>query len=199
MNQFILLAEPLWVNLLILIPVVVFFLFRSNKLLITRKQLLFAAIFGMAFGFVESSIVIYLRAALGFLPGYMGSLSDVVQQSGNNYQQVELLNDLPKSLFTVEFFREAATIVMLITIALLSAKKFRERCAVFLWVFSFWDIFYYVGLWLTTRWPSSLTTPDVLFLIPVPWLSQVWFPCLVSILTIVAIAVNIKSNPSFSE
>ncbi len=194
MNQFILLAEPLWVNLLILIPVVVFFLFRSNKLLITRKQLLFAAIFGIAFGFVESSVVVYLRAALGFLPGYMGTLSDVIQQSGNVYQQVELLSNLPNSLFTIELFREVATIVMLIMIALLSVKKFKERCAVFLWVFAFWDIFYYVGLWLTTRWPSSLTTPDILFLIPTPWISQIWFPCLVSVLTIVAIAINTKNR-----
>ena len=57
----------------------------------------------------------------------------------------------------------------------------------FLWTFAVWDVVYYVGLWATVRWPSSLTTPDVLFLIPVPWLSQVWFPLFVSALALGAV------------
>jgi len=31
---------------------------------------------------------------------------------------------------------------------------------------------------------------DVLFLIPVPWVAQVWFPLLVSALTVLAIALS---------
>jgi hypothetical protein len=34
--------------------------------------------------------------------------------------------------------------------------------------FAFWDIFYYVGLWLMIRWSPSLLTEDVLFPIPTP-------------------------------
>ena len=152
-------------------------------------QLCVAALFGIAFGFVEASVVVYLRAALGFLPGYMGTLADVINQSAG-YQQIQAITVIPKSLMTVEFFREIATIVMLGTVALLSAKRFREQCAFFLWTFAFWDLFFYAGLWLTVRWPSSLSTGDVLFLIPVPWIAQVWFPILVSGLTILAVALN---------
>jgi hypothetical protein len=90
----------------------------------------------------------------------------------------------------VELLREFATLIILVSVALLSAKKYREQFAFFLWTFAFWDLFYYAGLWLTVRWPSSLTSSDVLFLIPVPWLAQVWFPFLVSGSTILAIALN---------
>lgn len=193
MNGFSFVATPWWVNFLLFIPVVVFIIFRNSKPQITKRQLLFAAIFGIAFGFVEASVVIYLRAALGFLPGYMGSVSDIIQQSSNSYQQTQALSALPKSLFTVEFFREAATLVMLGAVAALAATKFKERAAMFLWAFAFWDIFYYLGLWLMIRWPASLATQDVLFLIPVPWLAQVWFPCLISGLTALAIALNRKT------
>lgn len=158
--------------------------------MLSKRTLILAGLFGMAFGFVEASVVVYLRAAVGLLPGYGGTLADVAQFSNNLYQQAQILAELPKSLLSMELFREAATMVMLVSLSLLAAKTFKERCAVFLWTFAIWDIFYYVGLWATVRWPSSLLTPDVLFLIPEPWYSQVWYPLLISSLTIVVIALN---------
>ena len=86
--------------------------------------------------------------------------------------------------------REGTTIVMLVGVALLAASTARERCAVFLWTFAWWDISYYAGLWSTVRWPTSLNDLDVLFLIPVPWVAQVWFPLLVSVLTLVSVALS---------
>ncbi len=183
-------ASPWPVNLLILVPVITFFVLRKNKLNISSQTLIVAAIFGFAFGFVEAACVVFLRAASGFLPGYMVSLTEAARQSFSVYQQNIAQNNLPQSLFKVEFFREAATMIMLLGIAFLSATKIKERMAMFLWVFAAWDIFYYAGLWLTVRWPYSLTTPDTLFLIPVPWYAQVWFPLLVSGLTMVVIALS---------
>src|SRR5579864_4371133 len=112
---------------------------------------------------MEASVVIYVRAAVGFLPGYMGTLSDIIRQATSTYQQIQAANSIPQSFLTVEFFREIATIVILVSVALLAAKKLEEQFALFVWAFAFWDFFYYVGLWLTVRWPSSLTTSDVLF------------------------------------
>jgi len=175
------------------VPVAVFLLSRKNKFSISKQQLLLVAIFGIAFGFVEASVVIYLRAALGFLPNYTGTLSDIINNAGS-YNPSHLLKTIPTGLFTVEFFREAATMVMLTSIGLLSARRYRERFILFLWAFAFWDLFYYVGLWIVTRWPESLTTQDVLFLIPVPWISQVWFPFLVSGLTILLVAINSRKS-----
>jgi hypothetical protein len=73
-------------------------------------------------------------------------------------------------------------------VALLAGSTRRDSWAAFLWAFAFWDISYYAGLWATIRWPTSLLDLDVLFLIPVPWIAQVWFPRLVSLMTMLVIA-----------
>jgi hypothetical protein len=188
MSQFQLWAQPWWVNLLILIPLAAAIGFQRAGQLLGVRQLVWITVFATAFGFVEASVVVYLRAAAGLLPAYTGSLADV-QRSPEIYQQAQTVSQLPHSLLTIEVYREAATLVMLAAVALLGAGTTRGRWAAFLWAFAFWDIFYYVGLWATIRWPKSLKDLDVLFLIPVPWIAQVWYPVLVSLLTLSAIAL----------
>ena len=180
------LAQPWWVNLLAFIPFLAWAAWRGKRLTITGRQLIVLAVFAGAFGFMEASVVIYLRAATGLLPGYHGTLSDV-RQSSESYKQAEVIREFPESLLNVEVLREAATMAMLTTVALLVGIGVREWAATFLWTFAVWDLAYYAGLWATVRWPSSLKDVDVLFLIPVPWISQVWFPILVSILSLVAV------------
>lgn len=192
MSEFILFAKPWWVNLSAAIPFIAYFLWRRRGLYISKRTLVVVALFGIAFGFVEAAVVVYLRGAVGLLRGLGGTLSDVARPSSPIYDQAQILGELPSGLWTMELLREAATIVMLICVAFLGAKILRERFAVFLWAFAFWDVFYYVGLWLAVRWPSSLLSPDVLYLIPVPWLSQVWFPLTISALTMFAILLAQK-------
>ena len=83
---------------------------------------------------------------------------------------------------------------MLGIVALLAGARARERWGSFLFAFAAWDITYYAGLWAMLRWPSSLKDYDVLFLIPVPWVAQVWFPVLVSVLSLIAVAVSSKKR-----
>lgn len=187
MPRFELLASPWWVNLLVLIPFLAFVMWRRKGLVLAGWQLFYSGLFAIAFGFVEAVVVVYLRAAGGLLPGYHGTLDDVVRQAPDLNAQMQLAAQMPRSLMTIEPVREGATILMLVAVALLVGRTQRERWAMFLWVFAFWDIMYYVGLWATIRWPQSLTTPDVLFLVPVPWTSQVWYPVLVSSLSILAV------------
>jgi hypothetical protein len=190
-------AHPWWVNLLIFIPVVMYLFWRRNGLELTGRQRLTLAAFALAFGFVESAVVVYLRAALGDLPGYHGTLADVRRMAAT-YQAAQSSSSVPfpPSLLTIEVLRETATMVMLVAIALLSASRRREQWAAFLWAFAIWDITYYAGLWATVGWPPSLLEVDVLFLIPVPWVAQVWFPILVSGLTVLAVAVAKASSPA---
>jgi hypothetical protein len=185
-----LIAEPWWVNLTVLAPVLAYCSWRRGGVPLTTQQLVISGVFAVSFGFVEASVVVYLRAAVGLLPGYQGTLSDVIRLSGEFYQQSQSISQLPKSLLTLEVLREAATIVMLISLALLTSTTFRARTAIFLWTFGIWDIVYYVALWATVRWPVSLRDPDVLFLVPVPWLSPVWFPLMVSGLAVVAVLLT---------
>lgn len=188
MSNFVLFAQPWWVNLVILVPFVSYYVWQKEGLQLSKKILFITAVFGISFGFLEASVVVYLRAAVGLLPGYGGTLADVARLSTDIYQQSQILGDLPESLFRVEWFREIATMGMLLSVAFLpSDQSLRERFAIFLWVFAIWDIVYYAGLWVTVGWPASLLTHDILFLIPTPWISQVWFPIAVSVLGIIAV------------
>jgi len=186
----LLIAEPWWVSLLILVPAVAYFSWRRNRIPLTMWQLISSGVFAAAFGFLEAVVVVYLRAASGLLPGYQGTLSDVIRLSGQFYRGPQRITQLPQSLLTLEVFREAATILMLLSVAVLSTPRFKVRAAVFLWAFAIWDIVYYAALWATVRWPLSLKDPDVLFLIPVPWFSPVWFPLLVSGLAVAAVLLT---------
>jgi hypothetical protein len=170
MSGFVLLATPWWVNFVILIPLVPWFMSRKQKLRLGKMRLMLAALFGIAFGFVESAVVVYLRAATGLWPGPPAKALTV-----------------PAALVRIECFREAATMIMLCAIAFFAGQKIKEKFVAFLWTFAVWDIFYYVWLRVIIGWPASLITADVLFLIPVPWIAQVWFPIFISGLTALVI------------
>lgn len=189
-----LVAQPWWVNFAILIPVIAYWAWRGEGTGLTARHLLFSGLFAVAFGYLEATVVVYLRAASGLLPGYQGSLADVARLSGQFYQQAKAVKQLPQSLVTLEVLREAATMVMLVTVALVSSTKARARWATFLWTFAIWDTVYYAGLWATVRWPASLRDPDVLFLIPVQWIAPVWFPVLVSGLTMLAVVLSSRAR-----
>ncbi len=183
-------AEPWWVNLLLLVPLICAYAWRRKPLLISGRQLGLAASFGIAFGFVEAAVVVYLRAAVGLLPGFEGSLEDVVRHAPEFYRQAEALRDFPQSLLEMEILREVASLLVLLAVSALAATNGRERWAIFLWTFALWDLTYYAALWGTIGWPQSLLDLDVLFLIPVPWIAQVWFPLLVSSLTAGAVLLG---------
>jgi hypothetical protein len=190
-----LVAQPWWVNFIVLVPPFAWWSWRRGGVPLTARQLAISCAFAAAFGFLEAVVVAYLRAAVGLLPGYQGTLSDVIRMSGQFYVPTEVVSQFPKSLLTLEVLREAATILMLLSVALLTSANSRARAAVFLWTFAIWDIVYYAALWATVRWPLSLKDPDVLFLIPVPWLSPVWFPLLVSGFALAAVLFSRVAPP----
>ena len=191
MGNFKLLAHPWWVNLLLLVPLVAYFLFRREKPQLTRRELLTSAMFALSFGFVEGAVAIYLGVAVGLLSADAGPLADVARLSADLHgQQSQPPINLPPSLLRVEVLREAASMLMLLSVAILAQRNRRERVAIFLWIFALWDMGYYIALWATVRWPDSPTSADVLFFIPVPWTSQVWFPILISILTATVILLT---------
>jgi hypothetical protein len=183
-------AHPWWVNLLIAIPFIFYFFGRRQTLAINRAHLLAAAFFAASFGIVEGTVVVYLRAILALVAGFGLSVADVARYSqGFNPATLEQ-TVLPISFWRVEVCREAATMLMLVTVALLSTADRMGRWATFLWTFAIWDLAYYATLYATVRWPSSITDPDVLFLIPVPWISPVWFPLLVSTLCVAVVLLS---------
>ena len=147
-------------------------------------RLLAVLIYSIAMGYLESAVVIYLR-----------------ETAFGNSVQVFPLAFLEPDLGRIEFIREAATIVMLLAIGYLSGKNIFQKSMFFIFSFAVWDIFYYLFLLIFTGWPSSLTDFDVLFLIPVVWLSPVCAPILISLLltttSMILILMSEKSDVSF--
>ena len=94
-----LLAQPWWVNLLILIPVVSFYFWRRKGLAIEWKTLVAAAAFAAAFGFVEAACVDYLRGNVSSLQSLSIQPSDIANP--------QALHILPDRLLKTETFREA--------------------------------------------------------------------------------------------
>ncbi len=187
-------AEPWWVNLLLLVPVLNLAVWRKRPLGIERSRLLFAGVFAAAFGFVEAAVVVYLRAALGIVPEAAVRMEDVNRIAQQMQLPASQLPPIIQNMMHVEVAREAATMIMLLSVAMLAARSLRDRWAAFLWMFAIWDILYYVGLWATVRWPASLLDVDILFLIPIPWVAQVWFPVLVSSLCMAAVVLGRRSK-----
>ena len=85
----------------------------------------------------------------------------------------------------MELVREAATLVMLLTVGILAGTTWRARWAYSAIAFGTWDILYYLFLRMMTGWPQSLFDWDVLFLIPLPWWGPVLAPVAIALLMIV--------------
>ncbi len=130
------------------------------------KKLLWITLFSVSMGFLESAIVIYLRA--------------LYYPEGFDFP----LKAMPGYLIATELIREAATIFILAGIAWLAAQSKSARLAWFLYCFAIWDIFYYVFLKLLLNWPLQWLTWDVLFLIPCLWVGPVLAPVILSLLMI---------------
>ncbi len=156
----------------------------TEPLKTTVMRFVIAVIFSIAFAYIESAVVVYLRVI--FHPdGFTFPLSnvDTILQH--------------KALLLTEIGREAATIVLILTGAWLFGRNLQQRFAYFLTIFAVWDIFYYIWLKIFSaclkaipNWPASIMDWDILFLIPVAWAGPVVAPVLVSI-TLLAFAMII--------
>jgi len=141
----------------------------------SRGLLFWLTAWSTAFGVCEGAVVVYLRRIC--YPGRPAS------------GPLLPLPDIDASLLRVETTREAATIVLLLGVAMLAERRPLRRFAAFAFCFGVWDIAYYAMLHVAIGWPASLMTWDVLFLIPKPWSSPVLAPVLVSLALIGTSAV----------
>src|SRR5437762_7618395 len=123
--------------------------------------------FATAMAWVESSVVYYLRTMIDRVEPYQANPLPIIGGLG-----------------PVEMVREAATIIMLLTVGMLAGKNWRARLGYSAIAFGVWDIFYYVFLKVMCGWPHSLGDWDILFLLPLPWWGPVWAPMAIALLMI---------------
>lgn len=125
-------------------------------------------VFAAAMGWLEAVVVVYIRALLGIRPaeGYPAA-AEVLSR----------IRSIPW-LMRVEQSREVATMIMLAGVGWLAGRDVRSRFGAFIAAFGVWDIAYYLALYALLRWPPSVATMDLLFLIPPHplWYQPVWLP-----------------------
>jgi len=117
----------------------------------------------VSFAYVESAVVVYLR--------------EVYYSEGFKFP----LKLIPSNIGLIEVGREAATLIMITTIGIISGKTRWQKVSYAFFIFGIWDIFYYIWLKAFLNWPKSLFIWDILFLIPVPWVAPVLAPLIVAI------------------
>jgi hypothetical protein len=139
---------------------------------VRARRLTVLVIYALAMAWLEGVVVVYIR-------GLLGIANTEALPAGE--EVMRRLGTIPWLLGT-EQTREMATIVMLATVAWLAGRDIRDRFGAFLVTFGVWDIGYYVTLYALLRWPPSILTMDLLFLVPPhPWWSQpVWVPVAIS-------------------
>ena len=125
-------------------------------------------VYATAMAWVESAVVYYLRTMIDRIEPYQQHPLPIIGGLG-----------------PAELVREAATMVMLLTVGMLAGKSWKSRLGYTAMAFGVWDIFYYVFLKLMCGWPHSLRDWDILFLIPLPWWGPVWAPMSISVLMII--------------
>ena len=150
--------------------------------LLGREKLLtlsWVAAYALGMAYVEAAVVAYLRL---LTPGQSFDAS-----------QAAVAGALPPRIVYTEAGREAATLVMLVAVACLAARKgWWKRLGYLLWAFAVWDVLYYAWLCVLIGWPPGLMTMDVLFLIPFVWVAPVVFPIAVSGVMMVLALVILK-------
>lgn len=143
-----------------------------------RQKLTLVLLYSLAMGYLEAAAVVYLRAL--YYPG------------GFSFP----LKTMPWQMGLVEIGREAATVIMLAAVAALAGKRSMERFGYFLVAFGVWDLSYYFWLKVILDWPASLFDPDILFLIPIPWVGPVIAPALVAALMAIIGILLIRRSQS---
>ena len=128
---------------------------------------LVVVLFAVGMAWVEAASVYYIRIVVDRIVPYQP-------------------NPLPVSgvLGAVELVREAATLVMLVTVGLLAGRTGQQRLGYTAVAFGVWDIFYYGFLRVMSGWPASLLDWDILFLLPLPWWGPVLAPVSIASLMI---------------
>lgn len=140
------------------------------------KSILWVGLFAVAMAYVESAVVVYLRKIYG--------INDLILS----------VPPFDAQIGAIELGREAATLVMLLSVGWIAGKKFQSRLGFAVFAFGVWDIFYYIWLRIFIGWPQTLFDPDLLFLIPLPWWGPVLSPVLVALLMAVGGAALVSNE-----
>jgi hypothetical protein len=133
----------------------------------TGKRWIVVVAYAAAMAWVESAVVFYLRTMIHRIEPHQANPLPIIGNLG-----------------PVELAREAATMIMILTVGVLAGRTWRSRLGYTAIAFGAWDIFYYVFLKMMCGWPHSILDWDILFLLPLPWWGPVLAPVSIAVLMI---------------
>jgi hypothetical protein len=138
----------------------------TGRIGLATERLLAVGLFAASMAYVEATVVVYLRALYG--------IDDLLRD----------LPLLPDQYTAIEIGREAATLLMLVTVGWVAGRRWQDRLGYAVFAFGVWDILYYAWLVVFIGWPGGLFDWDILFLIPLPWWGPVLSPMLIASLLV---------------
>lgn len=154
-----------------------------NKII--KKNFIALGLFAVAFAFVEASVVVYLREIFG-LRNLTQNIVALDVEPVLNLGIIAFLkfSDIYKIIsnsfiLNMEIIRELSTLIIFGSVAYLNEKSLKRRIWIFLYIFSIWDLSYYLFLRLSIGWPKNLLDVDIFFLLPVPWVGPVILPLII--------------------
>jgi hypothetical protein len=153
---------------------------RSDR---ARARWMIVVLFAIAMAWMESATVYYLRVLVNRVEPYQADPLPIHPVLG-----------------PIELVREAATLLMLLTVGMLGARRWHARLGYAAIAFGVWDIFYYIFLRVMCGWPRSVFDWDVLFLLPLPWWGPVLAPVCIAVLMIVwGTLVTQRASPAITS
>jgi hypothetical protein len=158
--------------------------------------LLWWALYAAAFGYVEALVVVYIRRLAGMPPGL--DYPAIWAARHLPWGGAAILGEMRRvGVYGTEYTREIATLLLLLGPAMAAGRTGRERLGLYLFTFAVWDETFYGWLKLWTGFPRSLASTDIYFLMPIAWYGPVWFPVLVVMPALIALALRLLTRPAF--
>lgn len=158
---------------------------NGTKMLGTK--MLWWTLYAAAFGYVEALVVVYIRRLGAMPPGL--DYPAIWASRHLAWNGAAITGEMRHlGVYSTEYGREIATLLLLLGPAMAAGRTGRERFALYLFTFAIWDETFYLWLKLWTGFPQSLLSTDIYFLVPWAWYGPVWFPVLVVMPALIAIS-----------
>jgi hypothetical protein len=141
------------------------------------SYLLALAALCIAVGYVDAVTTFYVRGML-----------QVAQEGGGFAQAVT--EAMPPRIVALEQTRQAATVLVLVTVAVVAGRNLQQQFGTALYVLGGWVVFRYAAIRTITDWPSSLTDVDTVLYLPEAVYAPVWMPIVIG-LGVCAIGVTL--------
>lgn len=129
--------------------------------------------------------IAYVDAVATF---YVRGMQQIAQHGGDFAQAVT--EAMPPRIVTLEQTRQAATVLVLVTVAVVAGRNLQQQFGTAFFALGGWIVLRYAAIRTITDWPTALTDVDTVIFLPDPVYAPVWMPIVIG-LGVAAIGVTL--------